>query len=640
MPETAVDLETLEVIAHQGIRFTILAPHQVRRVRRLGSEAWQLVDAVSVDTTMPYLVHLPSGADIAVFVHDGAIAHGVSFGDLLKNGDRFLARLLGGFRGDTGGLVHIATDGETYGHHHRFGEMALAYVLDRIETRSDVRLTNYGEWLEKNPPTHEAEIAPNTSWSCAHGVERWRSNCGCTTDNRPGWNQAWRAPLRAAMDTLQNRVDSLFAARAGALFRDPWAARDEYIDVLLDPAPESIDAFFARHEPRVLSSDERVDALTLLEMQRHALLTATSCGWYFADLAGIEAVQILRYAGRAIELAEGLGGRGVEAAFLDRLAKGKSNDPARGDGRAIYERGVRPAAVNAVRATKNHAVAALFDQPSSASRGYVIDTLEQVERRTLDARLVAGHARVNIRRTGEMADVVYAAVRGGSNVPCVGAAAAAATVGGIELDLVRLFDEAGVDAAARRIAEAFPAPVRLDAILTARDLADLLGDVARDALEAIEDGASSLVLLDDPRIAHSGALRGLALFALHRRLAACASSSPPAIGDLERLLDQARTASVPVSGALIAHDLALAIAREIVSGRLMDLSVSSLDLLARAALRARSLASDVHLWRAQEVYLGIANRLRETDTELPDAVLEAFGHLGDALGARPADAAR
>jgi hypothetical protein len=239
-----------------------------------------------------------------------------------------------------------------------------------------------------------------------------------------------------------------------------------------------------------------------------------------------------------------------------------------------------------------------------------------------------------------MADVVYAAVRGGSNVPCVGAAAAAATVGGIELDLVRLFDEAGVDAAARRIAEAFPAPVRLDAILTARALADLLGDVASDALEAIEDGTSSLVLLDDPRIAHLGAMRGLALFALHRRLAACASSSPLAIGDLDRLLDQARTASVPVSGALIAHDLALAIARELASGRLMDLSVSSLDLLARAALRARSLASDVNLWRAQGVYLGIAGRLRETDTELPDAVLKAFGHLGDALGARPADVAR
>jgi hypothetical protein len=235
---------------------------------------------------------------------------------------------------------------------------------------------------------------------------------------------------------------------------------------------------------------------------------------------------------------------------------------------------------------------------------------------------------------------VYAAVRGGSNVPRVGAATAAATVADIELDLVHLFDEAGVDAAARRIAEAFSAPVRLDAILTARDLADLLVDVAADALEAIEDGASSLALLDDPRIAHSGALRGLALFALHRRLAAFASSSPPAIGELERLLDQARAASVPVSGALIAHDLALAIARELASSGLMDLPVPSLDLLARAALRARSLASDVNLWRAQGVYLGIAGRLRETDTELPDAVLKAFGHLGDALGARPADVAR
>jgi len=343
LPETAVDLETLEILAKQAIRFTILAPHQVGRVRRLGSETWQLVDAASIDTTMPYVVHLPSGAKIVVFVYDGAIAHGVSFGDLLKDGDRFLARLLGGFRGDAGGLVHIATDGETYGHHHRFGEMALAYVLDRIEARNDVRLTNYGEWLEENPPTHEAEIAPDTSWSCAHGVERWRSDCGCTTDNRPGWNQAWRAPLRAAVDALQEKVDSLFAARAAELFRDPWAARDGYIGVLLDHASESIDAFFTRHTPLVLSPDERVDALTLLEMQRHALLAATSCGWYFADLAGIEAIQILRYAGRAIELAEQISRDGTEATFLAEFEKAKSNDPAQGDGRSVFDRYVRAA---------------------------------------------------------------------------------------------------------------------------------------------------------------------------------------------------------------------------------------------------------------------------------------------------------
>ncbi len=629
MPETAVDLETLEVIAHQGIGFTILAPHQVRRVRRLGSEAWQPVDAASVDTTMPYVVRLPSGADIAIFVYDGAIAHGVSFGDLLKNGDRFLARLLGGFRGDAGGLVHIATDGETYGHHHRFGEMALAYVLDRIEARKDVRLTNYGEWLEKNPPTHEAQIAPSTSWSCPHGVERWRSDCGCTTDNRPGWNQAWRAPLRAAVDTLQSRVDGLFAARAGALFRDPWAARDGYIDVVLDPAPESVDAFFARLAPPALAPDERVDALTLLEMQRHALLAATSCGWYFADLAGIEAIQILRYTGRAIEFAEQLAGDGTEAVFLAELEKAKSNDPAQGDGRSVFDRHVRPSTVGAPRAAARFAVAELFGHDAlPASRGHAVTPLVEVRRTREAERLVAGLARVTVRRTGQVREILYAVLSAADDVRLGARLASGLDASAFLPVLGDLFDRGDAAAVSDRIASTFPPPNDVAGILSPAERWDFLTAVAAAATEQAERAISVLALLDEPGSSIPIHLRGFAACTVHRRLLSLAASAPLDVPRIERLLRQAQAASVPVDGPLVARRLTDAIERELAAA-----DAATCDPFARAVELVRALAQNVNLWRAQNGYLDLARRWRDAKAaDLGAALPESLERLGSALG--------
>jgi alpha-amylase/alpha-mannosidase (GH57 family) len=625
MPETAVDIETLEVLAQEGMRYAIVAPHQVLRARPMGSAAWRVIDSSALDTTMPYLARLPSGASMALYAYDGAIAHAVSFGDLLENGDRFLARLLSASPRD-GGLVHIATDGETYGHHHRFGEMALAYVLEKLEALQDVRVTNYAEWLDAHPPTHEAEIAPNTSWSCAHGVERWRSDCGCTTYSRPGWTQAWRAPLRRAVDELNNRLDETYASRAGKLLRDPWAARDSYIDVVLDAA--AADSFLDTQSARRLNADERSEVLRLLEMQRHRLLASTSCGWYFADLAGIEAVQVLRYAARAIELAEGLGERGIEESFVDRIAEAESNDPRQGDGRAIYERLVRSARVDAPQAVKEEVAATLFDREATASPGIAVGILEQTERRTMEGRLVAGRARVMVRRTRETSDVAYAGVRGGSGVPHVGAASSREDAAH---DAVRRFDRDGSDAAARGILEAFPAPVRLEEVLSPRGLADLEADAAARALASVEDGTASLALLADPRIAHSGALRGLALFALHRRLTALARSLD-GLGTLEVLLEQARAASLPVSGDLLAHEIGRTLARELATQNAEALTPAAIDLLTRGASRARALAPDVNLWRAQEAYLQVAGRLGRGDAGRLDVLGNALGvRLGDAV---------
>jgi alpha-amylase/alpha-mannosidase (GH57 family) len=359
LAETAVDTPTLEALAAHGVRYTILAPHQAARVRPLrdegaGDDGWTDVPNGSVDTTVPYLCRLPSGASIALVFYDGPLSHALSFGELLKDGERFARRLLSALPSDPDRprLVHVATDGETYGHHHRYGEMALAYALDRLGADDSVRLTIYGELLAENPPEHEVRIAENTSWSCAHGVERWRSDCGCSTGGEPGWHQRWRAPLREALDWLRDELAPRYESAAGELLRDPWAARDGYVEVLLDRSDESLDRFFSEHASRDLSPEERVRARRLLEMQRHAMTMYTSCGWFFNDLAGIETIQVLQYADRVLQLAQRLFGESFEEGFLSRLERAESNRPLAGapplggNGRLICEREVRPARVN------------------------------------------------------------------------------------------------------------------------------------------------------------------------------------------------------------------------------------------------------------------------------------------------------
>jgi alpha-amylase/alpha-mannosidase (GH57 family) len=339
LPETAVDLESLEILAEQGLRFTILAPAQAARVRPPGGEWRSLGESGHIDPSRPYRLSLPSGRQIALFFYDGPVSQAVAFENLLDNGEQFVERLLAAFPEGDGRprLVNIATDGETYGHHHRFGEMALAYALLRLEADDAARLTNYAEFLERFPPDHEVEIQENSAWSCAHGLGRWQADCGCHTGGEEGWNQSWRQPLRAAFDWLRDRLAPAFEAAGGELLTDPWGARDDYVAVLLDRSPENVSRFLARHAARELRGDERARALELLEMQRHALLMFTSCGWFFNDLSGIETVQVLQYAGRALQIGKELFGDGLREGFLERLEAAKSNVAAMGSGRDIFE---------------------------------------------------------------------------------------------------------------------------------------------------------------------------------------------------------------------------------------------------------------------------------------------------------------
>jgi alpha-amylase/alpha-mannosidase (GH57 family) len=419
LPETAVDLETLDLLAEEGILFTILEPHQALRVRSKGTKKaeWQDVSGGRIDTTVPYEVVLPSGRRIAIFFYDGGVSRAVAFEGLLNSGERFAGRLMATVPEDSDDdrLIHIATDGETYGHHHRYGEMGLSYALHHVETEGLARLTNYGEYLADHPPEMEVEIVENTAWSCVHGVDRWRRDCGCCSGGKPGWNQAWRAPLRQALDWLRDELAPRYEAAAGEYFLDPWAARDAYIDVLLDRSRESVDAFLLRASGgNPPEGEHRVRPLRLLEMQRHALLMYTSCGWFFDDLSGIETVQILGYAGRVVQLAGQLF-EPVEERFLERLERAKSNVPEKGTGRDLYERHVRPAMVDLPRVAAHYAVASLFEEFPPRARVYCYSVRRENGRnfppgrpgRASRSRLAIGKVHITSAVTGKTADLVF-----------------------------------------------------------------------------------------------------------------------------------------------------------------------------------------------------------------------------------------
>ena len=419
LPEAAVDTPTLEAVASEGVAFTILAPHQAVAARKLGAESWLDVAGGRIDPKRPYVVRLPSGREIVVFFYDGPVSQAVAFERLLSNGDRFANRLIDAFEGgrQEQQLVHIATDGETYGHHHRHGEMALAYALSLIEDDPNLRLTNYGEYLELHPPTHEARIAEMTSWSCAHGVERWRNDCGCHSGAHSGWKQHWRAPLRQALDWLAEQLAALFEARARGLLEDPWRARDAYIEVIVDREQSSIDRFLEQHAPPGLSPTEQTLALKLLEIQRHAMLMFTSCGWFFDEVSGIETTQILRYAARAMQLAQEVADVDIERQFLERLSRAPSNLPEHGDARAVYQKFVRPVAVNLPKLVAHYAVSSLFHQYKEQARvfAYRVDQLDFRSVALGRAKLAVGKVRVIAESTREAATLSFGIVHLGDH---------------------------------------------------------------------------------------------------------------------------------------------------------------------------------------------------------------------------------
>lgn len=457
LAETACNTPTLEVLADEGMKFVILAPGQCARVRKIGENKWQEVGS-RVDPKRAYRCNLPSGRSIALFFYDGPVSQGIAFSDTLSSGEKFASRLLGTYNaGDEAQLMHIATDGETYGHHQKFAEMALAYCLKKVEETSGVELTVYGEFLEKYPPQYEAQIVENTSWSCFHGVERWRADCGCNSGMKPGWHQKWRGPLRAALDFARDEMVKTFESVGAQYFKDLWAARNDYIDLILDRSLDAQHRFFLKYATEKAWRD-RPTALMLLEMQRNAMLMYTSCGWFFDEISGIETVQIMQYAARAIELNRVVTGVDLEPAFMDKLALAPSNLKELKNGRVVYERYVKPQSMPIEKIALEFVVSALSDETANPKRAYECDVLNYAPIRLSASGVHLSYGDITLKsRTTLLERQMHFAVfqRGSATFVCAAGEAGKMDRNAVFAQMERLFKDGKYDECADFIRQSF-----------------------------------------------------------------------------------------------------------------------------------------------------------------------------------------
>lgn len=670
LPETAVDIPTLEALAEQGIKFTLLAPHQAARIRPLGENAnpslgasrhpaartpsasadkndcsafvdgeseWRDVEGAIIDTRRAYLQRLPSGREIALFFYDGPLSRSIAFEQLLNHGDQFADRLANGFSSEPGAaeLAHIATDGESYGHHHRHGEMALAYALRRLERDVNVELTNYAQFLAKHPPRWEVEIREESSWSCAHGIGRWARDCGCHTGGDPHWNQQWRAPLRAALDWLRDKVALLYERDAEALLSNPWAARDHYIDIINDRSEQNVERFFALHATKPLNQPQQTRALKLLEMQRHAMLMFTSCGWFFSELSGIETLQVIEYAGRVVQLAQELFDVAIGPAFLKRLDAAKSNIAEFGSGRDLYEKSVPSPPIGLERVGAHYAINSLFNTYYTPTRIYAYK-VEDLTRQLYEAgeiHLRVGHCRITSEVTLESGEFVYAALHlGGHNV-----------TGGIRPyagtdDLEELisqskvyFERAETPALVRLLDRSFDGnSFSLRSLFRDEQhqvMEAILGSAIQEAESAYQQvyrrRAPLLRFLADLDIPQPHALRSAAEIVLNRKLIQAFEAAEPNPQRLKSLLAEIKTAHISLEKeklAFAANARLLALATKFERDA-EDLS--TLVAFARIATMARELPFEVNFWEAQNICYRILREKYPAQKQRAEESMEA-----------------
>jgi alpha-amylase/alpha-mannosidase (GH57 family) len=424
LPETAVDYATLEVLIAENIRFIILSPSQAQRCRSLTLEkgypkSWQEVGGSQINPTRPYRCYVTESQFIDIFFYDGPISADMGFHNVLSTSQYFAERLRQAIQGDhrPSQLINVATDGETFGHHKPGTEKCLAYAFTREFPARRWQVTNYAHYLSENPPTWEVMLKSVTSWSCPHGVERWRSECGCGGNNHS--QQRWRQPLRESLDWLRDHLADIFETEGRKLFVDPWAARNDYINVLRDRA--QVTSFLTRHRHHSLTPQEQIEALRLLEMQRNGLLMYTSCGWFFDELSRPEGIQILRYASRAVELAEEISGQLLEMELMERLAKAPSNSDRFQNGAEIYHYLVKPARINIKQVAAHYALSSLFKHHPQQDHHYAYYITQQdYQRQTVGALTLAmGELKMQRCTTGETGHLVFAVLHlGGWDFHC------------------------------------------------------------------------------------------------------------------------------------------------------------------------------------------------------------------------------
>ncbi len=418
LAETAVDDDTLRVLEENGIKFTVLSPYQALKIKGPKDKEWTDVSWGNIDPARSYKYNIKSapGKSIDLFFYDGAISRSVAFDELLKDGNKFIKRLKEGVS-DTRNypqLINIATDGESYGHHTKFGDMALSYVLKIRAEDEGFKIINYAAYLDKYRSDYEADIKQASSWSCFHGVGRWCEDCGCSTGGHPGWNQKWRRPLRDALDYLRDELAKVFEKEGPKYFNtDVWEVRNNYIDVILTRTEANIKKFQSKYFLPELSDEDKVRGMKLLEIQRQALLMYTSCGWFFSEISGIETVQIMKYAARAMQLAAYFTKQNYEKKFLEILSDAKSNIQEYGTGKDIYERFVKPSVVTPKQIASLWAISSLYEDFGDEEDVYCYKIknydYQKVQKGT--STFVVGHIEMQSRITLESVNQIFALVQ-------------------------------------------------------------------------------------------------------------------------------------------------------------------------------------------------------------------------------------
>ncbi len=662
LAETAANRHVLDLMAQEGIKFTILAPHQCARVRALPAQPgdpefpWSETPNATADPTRPYLVQLDEGRSITVFFYDGPSSRAIAFEGLLNSGEDFGRRLISAFHTpastDKAQLSHVATDGESYGHHHRHGEMALSYAMHWIEDEHHAKLTNYGEFLAKFPPQWGAEIVEDTSWSCAHGVERWRSNCGCN-GGKPGWNQEWRAPLREALDYLRDCTAPLAEQLSASLFKDLWAARDAYIHLILDRSPDRIKSFFDDHETHTLTEAERVTALELLELERHTQLMYTSCGWFFDEVSGIETVQIIAYAGRVLQLSAklfGEPGAALEIGFLDILKKAISNVPELGDGAEVYRRWVTNMKIGLEQVGAHYAISSIFRSYPEQGEIFCFDVHRESHEvfSSGRGRVAMGRALISSRITEETEDICFAVLHLGdqnlsaavkrfdaSNTDEVAAFKTAAAEAGIAMrranlaEVIRLIDKV--------FGEMGYSLISLFADEQHRIIQTILNQTLSEMEESLrkiyEDHASLLDFLTETGMAPPPALEIAANYAINSSIRRSLETEPFDTEAIESLLTRAESEHITLNTQEISYAAGQRMKRAMVR---LEASAAgdptATGALSNAVLVAETLRKfpfEVNLWQAQNIWNDL---LRRSDKNYwTEAWKEDFKRLGEAM---------
>lgn len=414
LAETAVDDETLKFLEENGIKFTVLSPYQALKFRQEGDKDWQDVSWGNIDPARSYRYYIKSapGKFIDLFFYDGAISRSVAFDELLKDGNKFIKRLKEGISDcrDYPQLINIATDGESYGHHTKFGDMALSYVLKIRAKDEGFKITNYAEYLDKYRSNCEVDIKQASSWSCFHGVGRWKEDCGCSTGGHPGWNQKWRKPLRDALDYLRDELIVVFENEGQKYFDNVWNVRNRYINVILDRNEMNVKKFQQENFKPDLTDDDKVHAMELLEIQRQAMLMYTSCGWFFSEISGIETVQIMKYAARAMQLAARFTSKNLEEKFLEILSQAKSNIPEFGTGKDIFERFVKPSIITVKQIATLWALSSLYQDFEDEENVYCYTITRKAYKKVQknSSTFIVGHIEIQSKITLQKSNVMFA----------------------------------------------------------------------------------------------------------------------------------------------------------------------------------------------------------------------------------------